>query len=335
MDQTNNPLNLAMLAASAGNLEAAATQWERARSLVPNAVLESPDSIDILIALKRYDEAEQLMLERRKWSRGDRVALMGLATIAEHRDDPAEALKRWKAVKSRINDTVEGYIGCARNLIQLGRYDEAATQLKRATRRDPANLTILGWRARLSDRRADWPQSIVLWKELAEIHNDQSCFAFVAKAMIELGQFDEAEAYLAGPSRRYAGNLHIVEVHAMAAERRGDLAAACDRWAAFRAMNPNDPRGYHDGARCLIEAGRAVEADTVLRAAIARFPDQVWPSLHFARLAHQRRDWNEAAVRWEALRRDFPAEAEGYSLGAEALTQGGRAEEATALRRAS
>jgi predicted Zn-dependent protease len=170
---------------------------------------------------------------------------------------------------------------------------------------------------------------------LAETFQDAPAFAGVAKAMLELGRADEAEAYMAEPSRLYPSDLEIAVTYAHVAERRGDLRTACARWARVRATDPNFYLGYTKGARCLLEAGLPAEADAVLEVAIERFPDQAWPLREFARLAHDRKGWDEATLRWQALRERFPEEEHGYSLGAEALNAAGRHDEAALLRRAA
>jgi tetratricopeptide (TPR) repeat protein len=332
MDQNQNPLALAM-ACLAADPEQAAALWDKARALVPNTILKSPESLTILLELKRYDEAEALMRERRKRILGDHLCLTGLAEIAERRGDLDEALKRWDVVRRHVKESVEGYIGCARCLFFMDRLDEAETQLNRALRYVGNGHGILVWRARISDRRKDWDQSILRWKQLADDHQDAPAFAYVAKAMLELGRADDAEAYMAEPSRLYTSNLEIAITYAHVAERRGDLAAACARWARVRATDPYFYLGYEKGARCLFEAGRHAEADAVLNEAIERFPNQSWAPREFARLAHDRKDWAEAALRWQTLRERFPDDESGYLCGAEALDAAGRHDEAAALRR--
>jgi tetratricopeptide (TPR) repeat protein len=333
LDRTDNPLNLAILAVSSGQFDAAGSHWERARSLLPNAILKSEDSLGILFALKRYDEAERLMLERRKRIPGDSLSLIGLAQIAEQRGDFDEAFKRWRVVKSRSAGTTKGHLGCARCLIRLGRLDEAETELRQAIRRDPLDFGLLAELAEISDRRRDWARSLEQWKHLAETHLLQRAFASAAAALIQLGRPDEAEDWLKEPATRFTRSVDIAVMYAEVAQTRGDLAAACERWATVRAIDQGSPRGYREGALRLAEFGRHAEADAVLRIANDRFPDEVWPTLEFANIAHARQDWNEAVARWEAVRRRFPRESAGYDRGSEALRAAGRDEEANALYR--
>jgi tetratricopeptide (TPR) repeat protein len=330
MDQNQNPLSLAKLSVVSDPVQAA-SQWERARLLVPNSVLESEDSLDILLGLKRYDEAEALMRERQKRFPRDNFPLTGFARIAEQRGDIEGALKRWMIVRDRVTDTIYGYHGCARCCLALNRLDEAEAQYDAALRRGRHNQDACVGQALISDRRKNWDESLERWKHVVDTFGFAPACAFHAKALIELGRIDEADAYLDQKSLLYPGDLEIAVTHAHLAQRRGDLYATCSRWARVRAVHPYFHAGYQEGAQRLIEAERHAEGDAVLRGAIERFPDQVWPLLDFARLAHDRREWNEAAARWGELRQRFPAEEAGYSLGAAALKAAGRDDEAAAL----
>lgn len=333
MDQSQNPFYLAQLCLVSGDLEEVATQWDRARVLLPDAVLRLPESLDILLALKRYDEGEALARRRLKLLPGDKHSLMGLAKIAEARGDLNEGLRRWKVVRRRVQDTVEGYIGVARCLVGLELLDEAEAELNRAVFYDPVSHGALVARGLLSDRRKDWPRSIERWKHIAEYFKDGPAFGLAAKAMVELGQIDEAEAYLDEPSRIYTRSIEIALTRSHVAERRGDITAACARWETVRSIDPFFHPGYYEGARCLSETNRHAEADLVMATAVAKFPDQAWPLRDYALLAHKRKDWKEAAARWSVLRQRFPEEAEGRYLGADALEAAGRSDEADALRR--
>ena len=331
MDQSQNPLHLAQLCLVSGDLEEVAKQFDQACVLLPDAVLRLPESLDILLALKRYDEGDVLARRRLKSIPGDRYAFIALARYAEARGDNAEAFRRWQVVRRRVKDTVEGYMGCARCLAELGKFDEAAAQLDRAVFYDPASHGALVARAMLSDRRENWPRSIERWKHIAGF------FKLTARHLVarrwpwsNSGCLSEAEAFLEEPSRIYTRSIEIALTRTHLAERRREFTAACGRWERVRSIDPSFHPGYHEGARCLSEANRHAEADRVMAAAIAQFPDQAWPTREFARLAHNRKDWAEAAARWSVLRQKFPDEPEGHSLGAAASEAAGHGNEAGA-----
>ena len=210
-----------------------------------------------------------------------------------------EALTRWVVVREKARDGVDGFLGCGRCLETLGRLDEAERQFGLALRRVPDELRTLVGRAVVSDRRRDWQRSLERWKFMAEEFKYPPANAFVAKALAELGRIEEAEEYLRQPSMFYPqgrGNCHHIRQPRSAARRPGHCRRSLDPCAVGCSLFP---RGMGGRCKCLAAAGLANDADTVLRAAIARFPDKSWPPVQFARLAHERRDWGEAVARWE------------------------------------
>jgi tetratricopeptide (TPR) repeat protein len=313
------------------NLGVTAAHWERARALLPNFLFTSPDTIEVLLELRRYDEAEMVMRERGKRFPRDTDHLIGLARVAERRGDLEDAVTRWKLVSRRVANTSEGNLGCARCLIGLDRLREAERHYNAALWLDSYNLDACRGLAMISDRRKDWTESLVRWKHVSDTFGFAPAFAHYARVLVQLDRVDEAETYLRKPCLDYPGNLEIAETQSHIAERLGDLVGACNRWAKVRAIAPQFPGGYVDGARCLARSERHEEADAVLESAIERFPDVSWPSAYFARLAHDRQDWHEASRRWEALRLRFPDEDIGREMGIKALTAAGRESETASL----
>jgi tetratricopeptide (TPR) repeat protein len=323
MMRTLNPLNMAKESLDRGNEAEAVLQWERARVLMPNISLTSPDSLEILLELRRYDEAEELMRLRGQRSPREYVYLIGLARIAEARGANEDALRRWVVVRDKLRDGGDGFLGCGRCLQAMGRLDEAERQFGLALRRAPGDLRALVGRALISDRRRDWPRSLERWGFMAEQINYSPAYAFVAKALAELGRIEEAEEYLRQPSMLYPRDLEIILTHANLAQRRGDPGTAAERWARVRSAVPYFRAGYEEGAKCLAAAGHDTDADAVLRAAIERFPDESWAPVLFARLAHDRRDWREAVARWDAVRQRFSQDGETLALAAQASREAG------------
>jgi tetratricopeptide (TPR) repeat protein len=99
-------------------------------------------------------------------------------------------------------------------------------------------------------------------------------------------------------------------------------------WEIYRERFPYAAEGFTLGSVALIELGRFYEADALLRPAMERFPDLAEALGNYALVAQHRRDWREAASRWEAFRARFPHDRIGYSLGATALCELGRYDEA-------
>ena len=122
-----------------------------------------------------------------------------------------------------------------------------------------------------------------------------------------------------------------VEQSAWEAHRDRKWLDAMERWDAYRDHFPDLLDGFTMGSIALIELGRFYEADALLRLALDRFPGETLVHYHYALVAHCRRDWQEAAQRWEAYRMLFPDSAPGYSLGSVVLCELGRLADADNL----
>jgi tetratricopeptide (TPR) repeat protein len=327
-----NPLHLAKLALERDQLASAASRWEDARERMPNFIFESPDSLVILLGLKRYDEAEALMREGMQRSRLDRRWRKGLALIAERRGDYEEAVRRWRDAQKGGMDSTEAWIHEGICLRALGRLDEADAVYLKILHFRPGDLAAQIERARVSDERFDWVQSEARWRVLREHHTQPFIAACHARTLAKLGRNEEAEAILERTAANYPADLDIALTRAHLAEDCGDLNATCERWAELQRVQPYFKEGYRERARCLLSIDRHAEADAVMRDAIERFRDDEWPLLEYAILAHRRHDWPEASTRWEEFRRQFPDREEGFTLGRDALNAAGRHDEAAALR---
>jgi tetratricopeptide (TPR) repeat protein len=327
-----NPLHMAKLALERDELASAASRWEEARDRMPNFIYESDDSLVILLGLKRYDEAEALMHSGLRRNRHDRRWRKGLAKIAEHRGDFEEAARRWRAAQAGGMETTEAWIHEGICLRALNRLDEADAVYLKILRMDSTDLGAQIERARVSDERRDFVQSEARWRALTEHHKHAFIAAGHARALAQLGRNDEADEVLERTAAIYPADLDIALARTHVAEARGDLVAACERWAELQRVQPYFKQGYTERARCLLSVDRQAEADAIMRIAIDRFPHDDWPLLEFANLAHYRQDWPEAAARWEAFRSRFPNRDEGFSRGRDALNAAGRHDEAAALR---
>lgn len=326
-----NPLHLAKLALERDQLASATSRWEDARERMPNFIFESPDTLVILLGLKRYDEAEAVMREGMRRSRLDRRWRKGLALIAEHRRDYEEAVRRWRDAQKGGMDSTEAWIHEGICLRALGRLDEADAVYRKILQFRPTDLAARIERARVSDERHDWVEAEARWHVLAAQNTQPFIAAGHARALAKLGQFEEAETILQRTAANYPADLDIALTRAHLAEDRGDLNAACERWAELQRVQPYFKEGYRERARCLLSVDRHAEADTVILDAIERFRDDDWPLLEYAILAHRRHDWPAAAARWAEFRRRFPEREEGFKLGKDALNAAGRHDEAMAL----
>jgi tetratricopeptide (TPR) repeat protein len=88
---------------------------------------------------------------------------------------------------------------------------------------------------------------------------------------------------------------------------------------------------YIEDARRLRELGRFDDAEALFREAMRRFPDDSAVRSEYAWLAQIARDWHEAVGRWQEMRTRHPDSPVGYSVGAAALRELKRLDEAEDL----
>jgi predicted Zn-dependent protease len=146
--------------------------------------------------------------------------------------------------------------------------------------------------------------------------------------LLDLGAFDEAEAWVQQGRRRYPFYRLYARGYLQVAHRRGDLEETLRRCELIRTKFPNIAEGYSLATDCLMKTGRDQEAEAMLEAATRAFPDE--PELHIqhAHNAAQRLDWTEALNRWEVVRSRFDNRFLGWLGVTHSLKELGRFDEA-------
>jgi tetratricopeptide (TPR) repeat protein len=327
-----NLVNRAKVALSVDDPTAALRYWQEALTRYPRFAKRSRDSLEVLLGLRLFDEAEELMLEGSKRAPRDLYYAGGYALVAERRGDNEEAIQRWNRVRKRFPGDAMGYVHGTICLNRGGQLAAADALNKKAIKLFPEDVRIWSESARIAEHRVDWPEAICRWQVVCERFKRVQGDLGIARALTELGRIEEAEQRL----REAQGSFPLVHEIAVAlarlASRRGDKEEAVRLWADTRRRFPVLPLGYQGGFRQLLEMGRYADAETLLLAAIDRFPAEAWPIVEYASLAHSQQDWAAAAARWAEIRRVWPDRQDGYIRGALALAALGRHDEAARLR---
>jgi predicted Zn-dependent protease len=123
----------------------------------------------------------------------------------------------------------------------------------------------------------------------------------------------------------------LLSQHVKNAAERSDWPEAVRRAEIFLARAPRSPQAWLAHANALRGAKRDEESLAQLRKALRRMPRDPEILIAWAREAMRRRDWAEAAQRFQRLRRHHPDRYEGYDQAATALSEDGRFDEAEAL----
>ena len=103
----NNPLSRAQTSLEMGDLKTARESFALAREQMPQHVLTSPVSVEIMLRLGEYDGVESFVLDGAKRFPGKPHYLEGYATVAQRRNNLEEAVRRW-AQPQEVSKQQEG-----------------------------------------------------------------------------------------------------------------------------------------------------------------------------------------------------------------------------------
>ena len=98
--------------------------------------------------------------------------------------------------------------------------------------------------------------------------------------------------------------------------RRGEIEAALRLCDELRHTHPTHSEPWLTAATLLHASRRDDQAETLLAEAVSRFPADPRAGIEFARAAERRREWREAARRWDNVRAQFPEQSAAYVHGA-------------------
>jgi tetratricopeptide (TPR) repeat protein len=300
----DNPLNRAKVSVQVDDLKSAREFMAVARMRIPNYVLTSQDTVEILLALGEFAELESLMLEGARRFPREPHYLEGYALVAERQRHFEEAFRRWAVVRKKFPHRQVAHACSVACLRYLGRFDEAETLLRKILRATPNELPLLFEFARLAEARDDWEAAYRRWEAVRPRH--PAGFYGAALALQKLGRIPDAEALLAEGRRSHPIYPSFAILLAHIAAEAGDTAEALKRWTLVRDRFPFEQAGYVEATRILSRQQRWEEADAIALAAIDRFHAHAWPLAEYAMVADTRKDWAEAAKRWAALRTAFP-----------------------------
>jgi tetratricopeptide (TPR) repeat protein len=317
----DNPLYRAKVSLEIGDPAAAREFFEEARKRIPRYVLTCPDTIEVMLNLKEFDELDAFALKGAKLFRKEPHYLEGYAESAQRRRNLDEAVRRWAMVRKKFPHRRLSYIcgvGCLR---ELGRLDEADRLMTHALGLMPNDMALLIEYCRVPEARGDWEEALRRWNSIRDRH--PMGYMGAAVALQNLGRVEEADALLAEGRFRYPIETVLAVAQAQLSERAGNIPEALKRLAVVRQRFPFSPIGYGDAIRLLRDQKSWAEADEVALAAVDRFPDDSRQLAQYAQLAQDRQDWAEAAKRWAAVKAAFPDRTDAARMEAQALAAAG------------
>ena len=273
----NNPVNLAKIALSLNDPEGALQHWRNALTRFPQFTKTNPDSLDIMIRLQLFDEADSIMRECMKHFPADSFYAAGYALVAQERKDIPEATKRWKYVLKHHPSWWKPYVHYAVMLCEGGEKEEADVILTKAISQFPDEpIPRIEW-ARNAERRGRTEEALARWQNVYDRFKHGTADIGIAKALDQLGRTEEAEAHLQEAKVRSPLVHELRMILAHLALKRGDTDEALRRWMEVRTRFPLLPFGYQGEGHLLRDLGRFDEAEAVIHEAKDRFPHETWP----------------------------------------------------------
>ena len=205
----NNPLKRALASVQVGDLEAGKSHWLQACEKYPSLVASSHDSLEVLLALGLFDDAELLMTAGQRRSSADRYYYAGFAKVAHRRGALAEAVHRWAEYRKKFPSDAAGYfegVGCMRS---AALWDEGEALIARARAKFPAQIECAIEWARLAEQRADWEAALHRWKFIHDHFGHLVGTLGQARALGRLGRFPDATKFLQEALRPNPYNLEL------------------------------------------------------------------------------------------------------------------------------
>lgn len=325
-----NPLNRAKIALQVDDRAAARHYFDLAKARIPAFLRTSPDTIEVMLGLEAYDEADKFAAQGVRLFPHQAHHAEGFALVAERRGDLETAITRWAMVRKRFPARPLAYVQGAGCLRRLGRLADADSVIRQAIKLMPDNVAVRLEYGRIGEASGDWSDAYRRWAEISDRH--PAGLIGMAEALHRQGKDAEAEALLEKSRMLWPLEVGMRALYARIAAEAGRIDEAVQRWAVVRDRFPRDQIGYTEGLTLLRAHQRWEEAEAVAAEAVDRFPDRTWPHLEYAMLAHLRRDWPAAASRWAAMREAFPDDPTGYQRGIEALEAAGLTDAADSLR---
>ena len=153
--------------------------------------------------------------------------------------------------------------------------------------------------ARIAEAQGHWPEALQRWRRVQEVVPDNP-WAWIGQgnALLELGEFDEAESVFQGARARWPDQPGVLTGHARAAMLQQRWAEALDRWRDILCVRQELPQAWIGQGKALLELGELEEAEAILREAQSRWPDHPAVLMGYARTAEAQGHWIEALQRW-------------------------------------
>ena len=232
----------------AGDRLTALDRWTSLREANPDCLDAYLEPGNILVSLRRFAEADQLLGDAIIRFPDGPAASVAYAMSAHHQRDWTEACRRWAEVCDKFPDHHEGYVRLGETLRVAQRFDEADHVLTQALARFPGHPGLAAAFAQSAQARGHWDEAEKRWNAFRQrFPKHVAGWCGGAEVLRSAGKSDQAEELLERAAECFGRDPNFLLQRALNATRRGDWPAAFERWAHLKTSYPQMNLGAHLG----------------------------------------------------------------------------------------
>lgn len=309
-----------------GDWGAALQRWKAVREKAPERWDAFARAAAASIELRRYDEADALLIEAQSRFPDNFSLAAESARLAARHSDRAEAIRRWQGILDRFPHEPQAWIGTAGAFADAGRDEDAASCLRQGLDRHAGDFDLQLAAAWLFLRLRLLNEALAAWERIRQDFPDQAVgYIRGAETLNDAGLSADADAMLTEALQRFPHDPEVGLAYATIARRSGNLAEAARRLQAAAERHPKDLPLAHQWVETLLQLRRPAEARAAIGIVLQRFPNApeiVQQAIRALWLAGER---DEAVTLWRAAcaNPDFPPQ-ETFRLAVEMLNEGAK-----------
>ena len=260
-----------------------------------------------LITLSRFKEAETVFQQLKELYPEQPDGYERLAKLTQSFGDWELALKRWSEAIVKFPEKVGFQVKKGNLLRKLSRFDEAEAVFQQLIEKYPQLPYGYEGCARLTQGLGDWELALERWSEAIAKFPENVIFQVEkGNVLINLSQFDEAEAVFQQLIEKYPNEPSGYEGYARLNHNNADFKLALKRWSEAVVKFPENIVFQVEKGNALINLSRFDEAEAVFQQLIEKYPDRPSGYEGCARLAQSLGDWELALKRWSEAVVKFP-----------------------------
>ncbi len=261
----------------------------------------------IYLSNNRLIEAESIIKEGLVSWPNNKGFLILNAQLAQKKQQFSEAVDCWQRLREKYPEAKRGYFQAGNCLIALRKFEQAKTLFKEAAAKWPDVLEPLKGLANIAQKQQKWSEALDYWQLVHKRFPEfRPAYIQGGRALLEVGNFEEAEAIFKVSSEKWPKDRQPLEGLAQTSQHLGKWSEALKRWQRIIDKFPENIDSYIKKGNVFIQLGKFVEAEEMFSKAAHKFPNAPQPLEGFARIAQRQLRWSKALERWEKVSKPFP-----------------------------